>query len=312
MNQPSFRTDIVSIGCLSLALMTVPILNAEPRCPGNVAGVTPRFIQHALIVIPVWINQSGPYDFMLDTGSQVTAVDPSLAMELNLKPRGTVGVFTVAGFTSASITILDSLEASSYALEKPLAVIEDLQSIQAADPHIRGILGENFLSHFDLLIDYAHKRICLDQTKTLHERVHGEHVPLVVPNLPESESRFGERLVVAVHLSGAGTRPILLQLDSGSDGALLHSNTQVRELKSILRLATRRGSNASNAQRAFSDLPPQDLHIGSLTLGRIAFTTQVTPAKDVPSRDEDGVLPTLLFQRVFISGSEHYVVLDSW
>jgi hypothetical protein len=32
---------------------------------------------------------------------------------------------------------------------------------------------------------------------------------------------------------------------------------------------------------------------------------------DVPSRQEDGVLPTVLFQHVFISGSDHYVLFDS-
>jgi hypothetical protein len=39
-----------------LAATIVPALPAETRCPGNTASVTPRFVQHALIVIPVRIN----------------------------------------------------------------------------------------------------------------------------------------------------------------------------------------------------------------------------------------------------------------
>ena len=35
---------------------------------------------------PVGINQRGPFDFM-DTGSQITVVDPLLALELRLKPQ---------------------------------------------------------------------------------------------------------------------------------------------------------------------------------------------------------------------------------
>ena len=44
---------------------------AETRCPGNIAGLRPRLVAGALLVIPVKINQSGPFDFMVDTGSQL-------------------------------------------------------------------------------------------------------------------------------------------------------------------------------------------------------------------------------------------------
>jgi hypothetical protein len=63
---------------VSLALTIPPAIQAEASCPGNAASVIPRFVQHALIVIPVRINQSGPFDFIVDTGSQVTVIDPSL------------------------------------------------------------------------------------------------------------------------------------------------------------------------------------------------------------------------------------------
>jgi hypothetical protein len=97
---------------VTLATVTLPALLAESHCPAGIASVTPRFVQRALIVIPVRINHKGPFDFMVDTDSQ-----------------------------------------------KPLVVVQDLGSIQAADPRIRGVLGENFLAHLDLLIDYAHKLI---------------------------------------------------------------------------------------------------------------------------------------------------------
>src|ERR1700740_1514149 len=80
------------LAAVSLALVILPAIEAEPRSPGNTASVTPRLVQHALIVIPVKINQAGPFDFMVDTGSQVTVIDPSLAAELSLRdswPDGT-------------------------------------------------------------------------------------------------------------------------------------------------------------------------------------------------------------------------------
>jgi hypothetical protein len=55
---------------VTLATVTLPALLAESHCPAGIASVTSRFVQRALIVIPVRINQKGPFDFMVDTGSQ--------------------------------------------------------------------------------------------------------------------------------------------------------------------------------------------------------------------------------------------------
>jgi len=294
---------------VTLATVTLPALLAESHCPAGIASVTPRFVQRALIVIPVRINQKGPFDFMVDTGSQVTVVDPSLASELHLKPQGTVGLVTVASYVHASLTVPDTLEAASHVVEKPLVVVQDLGPIQAADPRIRGVLGENFLSHFDLLIDYSHKLLCLDETGAMRESVRGEHIPLMAPQNPEGEVPFTERLVISVHLSGTGTRQILLQLDSGSDGLILYASDN--ETKSaLLKQAILQGSGVSKAQRAFAVLPPQDLRIGARTLSRVSFVTPANVSENVPKRDEDGLLPTLLFHCVFISSADHYVVFD--
>ena len=294
---------------VTMATVTLSTLQAESHCPAGIASVTPRFVQRALIVIPVRINQAGPFDFMVDTGTQVTVVDPLLASELHLKPQGTVGLLTVASYVQASLTVLDTLEAASHVVEKPAVVVQDLGQIQAADPRIRGVLGENFLAHFDLLIDYPHKLLCLDETGVMRESVHGERISLVAPEHRESEVPFTDRLVISVHLSGTGTRQILLQLDSGSDGLVLYAGGDEAK-RGILKQATLQGGGVSTAQRTFAVLPPQDMRIGNHILRNISFVTPVSVAKNVPQRDEDGLLPTVLFQRVFISGRDHYVVFN--
>jgi hypothetical protein len=292
----------------TLAAFTLPVLQAEPRCPRSIVSVTPRFVQRALIVIPVRVNQKGPFDFMVDTGSQVTVIDPSLAAELHLKPQGTVGLVTVASYVHASLTVPDTLEAASHVVEKPLVVVQDLGPIQAADTRIRGSLGENFLAHFDLLIDYPHKLLCLDETGAMRESVRGERISLVAPEHPESEVPFTDCLVISVHLSGTGTRQILLQLDSGSDGLILYAGNEAKS--PLLKQATLQGAGVSKAQRAFAVLPPQDMRIGARTISHVYFVTPVSVEQNVPARETDGVLPTVLFQRVFISGTDHFVVFD--
>jgi hypothetical protein len=290
---------------LHIASISMP---AESRCPGNIPGVRPRIVAGALLVIPVKINQSGPFDFMVDTGSQLNVIEPSLAAQLGLKSQGNVGLVATATSTQASVTTADSLAVGPHLVTGPLVAVQDLGPIQAADPRIRGVLGENFLSHFDLLIDYAHKLVCLDDANLMQGELRGERIPLVVPGQPENELPFSERLVVQVHLSDTGNRQILLQLDSGSDGPILFSGNQELE-EPLLKHAKLQGAQASEAQRAFALLPPQDMRIGTRVVRKVPFVTPVSTARHI-DREEDGVLATVLFQRIYVSHTDHYVILD--
>jgi hypothetical protein len=295
---------------VTLAMVTLPALPAESHCPAGIASVAPRFVQHALIVIPIRINQKGPFDFIVDTGSQLTVVDPSLAVELALKPQGTVGLVSVASIAQAYAIVLDRLEAGSKVVEKSAAVVQDLRQIQVADPRIRGVLGESFLAHFDLLVDYPRKLLCLDETGAMRDSVRGERIPFVRPRHPEDEFSFMERLLISVRLSRTN-RPILLQLDSGSDGPILYPGSTHPEVQALLHSATLQGANATSAQRAFAVMPPQNIQIGNRILSRVSFVAPLSIAKDLPTRLEDGLLPTVLFQRVFISGGDHFAIFDS-
>jgi hypothetical protein len=117
-----------------------------------------------------------------------------------------------------------------------------------------------------------------------------------------------ERLVISVHLSGAGTRQILLQLDTGSDGLILYAGNAANS--GLLKQATLQGDNVREAQRAFAVLPAQDMRIGARTLNPVYFVTPLSVGNHVPKQEADGVLPTLLFRRVFISRSDHYVIFE--
>jgi Aspartyl protease len=295
---------LLSIALVSLSIRT---LRGETHCPGNIASVTPRLVAHALLVIPVKVDQQGPFDFMVDTGSQVTVIDRSLARQLALKPQGAVGLVATASYEQASITVLDSLETGYQTVERPLAVIHDLGQIAAADPRIRGVLGEDFLARFDVLIDYKDKKLCLDAHGIMRNNVRGERIALV--SHPDSGLPFATRLVVAVHLSGAGPRQILLQLDSGSDSPVLYQ-TRGESRLAILDHATLRRNTVNASQLMFADLPAQELRVGAHNVGQVPFATPISVGDDLPPREEDGLLPTAMFQRVFISAAGHYVVLD--
>jgi hypothetical protein len=263
----------------------------------------------ALLVVPVKINHSGPYDFMVDTGSQLNVIDPALAAQLGVKSQGKVGLVATATAFQASIVVLDSVDTGWQSVAKPLAAVQDLGAIQVADPRIRGVLGENFLAHFNVLIDYRRRLVCLDETNTMDRELRGEAIPLVSLRDSADQLPFADRLVIAVNLSDTGDRQILLQLDSGSDGPILYSGNRKLE-DALLKRARLQGPEVDEAHRAFAVLPPQDTRIGTRVIRKVPFVTPVNAATDVPDREEDGILATLLFERLYISHTNRFVILN--
>src|SRR5580692_88686 len=246
----------------SLAAVALSALHAEPRCPGNVATLALRRIQDDLIVVPVRINRTGPYDFLVDTGSQATAIDPVLASDLHLRIEGTTGVSGVATQSRSAFAFLDLIEVGSHSVPQSLAVIQDIAELKSADPRIRGILGENFLSHFDLLIDNRQQILCLDESTALAQAVKGERIPLHQPYGPQDNIPLTRPMIVSVRVTSADVAPMLLLLDSGSNAPLLYA-AQPRLLKASLSrtLVLKRAVNG--VEQAFAVLPVQDIFVGA-------------------------------------------------
>jgi hypothetical protein len=261
--------------------------------------------------VPITINHAGPYDFLVDTGAQVTTLDPALAAELHLNTHGAAGVTGVVVYARAPLTQLESVDAGSHVVENVLAVIQNLGQTQLADHRVRGVLAGNFLEHFDLLIDYSHEILCLDDSMQMRAKVKGQHIALSAQPLFEQGSAAPQKLIVPAHLSGIEERQLLLVLDSGTNAPLLYDARQdLRRLQTVS--APLRGRGTDGQEHAFTVLAGQDLQVGPHSLHQIPFVTPVDAGRTLPKVDVDGLLPTVLFQRVFVNYSDHYVVLEPW
>jgi Aspartyl protease len=291
---------------LLIAASIVPA-PAETHCPGNVASVPFRFVNRHLIVLAVSINHTGPYSFLLDTGTQITMIDPSLAAALHLDTQGAAVVAGAGSRQSASFAQLDLVEAGSRAVAHQKVLVYDLRNLHFADLNIQGILGEDFLEHFDMLIDNAHHLLCLDNTAAMRAEVKGPHIPLATTAESEDGALPG-LLIITVRLSD-GMRPARLLLDSGAQRPLLYNTSQYMELP-LSHDVPLRGSGVDGTQRIFSALPAQDVKIGSLQLSRVPFFMLAGIQKDARAKGFDGVLPTGLFRRVFIDHAHHFAVLE--
>jgi hypothetical protein len=293
-----------------LSATTVPALPAQTKCPGNAASVPLRPVNRYLMIVAVSINDSGPYDFLLDTGTQVTTIDASLAAELNLHTQGSAVVTGVGSPAPAMFVQVDRIELGSKVLTEQKAVVYDLPRLKSIDLQIHGILGEDFLEHFDMLIDNGHHLLCLDNSAAMRAAISGTHVALLAPAQEPVGAPLAKSLIVSVGLSD-GMRPVRLKLDSGTNTPFLYSISKYMAL-GLFRGASWHGSGANGKQQAFMALPPQNVKIGSLELAKVLFVTLVGAQTDSRNLEFDGLLSTGLFRRVFISHNDHFAVLDKW
>jgi len=290
----------------SLVLVTtiVPSPAAEIPCPGNAASVPLRWVNGHQIVVAVSINHTGPYHFLLDSGTQITMIDPSLAAELDLDTQGAAVVAGSGSRKSASLTHLDLVEAGSQAVADQRVLVYDLRNIRIPNLRLQGILGEDFLEHFDVLIDNRNRLLCLGHSAAMHADMRGPHIPLIATAEPDLASLP----TITVSLSYA-MRPVRLLLDSGANAPLLYNSSQYLGPQASHDVPLR-GSDVGGEQRIFSALPLQDVSIATLQLSRVAFFSLAGIQKDALKKGFDGVLPTGLFRRVYIDHANHFAVLE--
>jgi hypothetical protein len=260
------------------------------------------------MIVKVAVNHSAEYDFLLDTGTQVSILDLSLASALHLDASGSAALAGVGFGESVSTVYLNEIAVGAHAVPGQRVLVADLTKMNGVGLHIQGILGEDFLQHFDMLIDNGHGLLCLDDAATMRAGVKGQRLPFSEPPATSADNPLASLLVMSVHFLN-GMRPVRLMLDSGSNAPFLYKPSEYLAL-GVIQGASWHGRGANGEQQAFVALPPQDLKIGEVALSRVLFLAMRREQKDAHAATFDGLLPLGLFRRVFISHNGDFAVLE--
>lgn len=112
--------------------------------------------QSPLILVPVHVNDKGPYEFILDTGASYCLLSPELAEILGVKPEiekqamGAGGSMKIGVAHVASIAVGPTRQSNVQ-----VAITDELNRIgKAIQSRVDGDLGFDFLKDFRLVIDY--------------------------------------------------------------------------------------------------------------------------------------------------------------
>src|SRR3954465_6250243 len=154
-----------------------------------------------LILIPVHVNGTGPFDFILDTGAGTSLLSSELAKELQIKVLGSKEGQSAGGKVSVSLAKLGSLAVGEAKLDEVDVGIVDLSHIgQAIGAKVDGDLGYNFLKYFRIAIDYRECVIRFDDPKKVEN--FGRKAQTEIPMRLASPAK--PLVLIEVHANGRG------------------------------------------------------------------------------------------------------------
>ncbi len=289
---------------LFCALFYEAVLQSFAAVPGS-AGfpqtvtVSMRPYKGTRPVVAVKVNGAGPYDFMVDTGASVTVLDTALFNELGLRAEGSSKVTSSAGASTEVRSVAEEVTVDCLPVRNIRVVSMKSPMTDSDYRAVRGILGENFLRHFDILIDNQHRKMTLDTGGGVANSLAGERLPITFPPLSQGgENRFRPMISVTVKSYG----PARLLLDSGAASlVLLQWGNPVKGLMDGMRVRTLNGSMLCESSI-------DRLYLGKGTVRDLMMETCQSAA--VKPQDRKGILPTAIFKQVFISHTESYVIIN--
>ena len=257
-------------------------------------------------IVQVSINGTGPYDFVLDTGSNVTLVKRQLLAKLKLSMGEAVTIVTVLGGRSQQrVLSAESVSVAGFSVQHLELKTLDGAQMGPLEGRVQGILGENFLEHFDLLIDNDRQTLTLDPSSSLAATLAGERLHV---------SRFGnyhlavtsDRLVVELKVRSYLQKPLFFLVDTGTNTAVLYPGQGGYAIRAMQSL--QRGDLTGLDGRQSCQIQKTTLELGAATFGGIELATCEGLTRN--KMDTDGVLPTRVFHELFISHNGGYVIVD--
>lgn len=257
---------------------------------------------NGFLIVPVSINGSGPYPFVLDTGSNCTLVRESLMTQLGIRHGKDSLLNLINGISIARTAHLDKIIVGNVGVASLEVSALNGSEIEPYAHSAQGVLGEDFLGHFDVLLDNRRKELTLDSEGKLSNILTGQHIPLLLNGVAGNQ-RTKNRPIIEVRLyHGSGAFRFLV--DSGSNqGILLANDSRIFHGGDLTTGTLRTLSNQSRCQFAFIRPEAGMQLLPGLEVAECDDTTR-------GRSDVDGFLPTNIFDCLFLSHSNGYLLVN--
>ena len=254
--------------------------------------------RHNRYTVPVTIDGVGPFHFMIDTGSQGTAITDAVHAQLSLAPAGTATVIGTASRKQVNLVEVESLGLG-------FRTIYDIEALVLIKDHVGadGIIGLDTLQDLRVLIDFRDESIAIADT---HEKVSRRGYEIVV----RAREKLGQLLISNAVVEGVKATLII---DTGAQGSIgnmaLRERVRQRREHEILTTDVNGVSMIGNFTFARS------VTIQNMELSNIPITYADTPAFEALGLTDEPVLmlgmrQLRLFDRIAIDFSRRRVLFD--
>ncbi|OBV11253.1 aspartyl protease family protein [Erythrobacter dokdonensis] len=251
------------------------------------------------LTVQVHIDGNGPYDFMIDTGSQATAVTREIHEGLRLRPAGTAMLVGMASRRAVDLVEVTRLDIGSHTITDLAAPVLDRENIGAD-----GIVGLDSLQDLRVMIDFRDRTIALEDVRGKNARNRGFEIVV------RAREQLGQLLITDALVEGIRATVII---DTGAQTSL--ANNALRE-----RIRTKRAAEVTTTDVNGVDLIGQMSLMRSVTIEGLSLTNIPLTFADAPAFDALGLSETpalslgmqhlALFDRVAIDFANRRVLFD--
>ena len=254
--------------------------------------------RHQRYTIPVTIDGAGPYNFMIDTGSQATVVTHEINDQLALPSLGSATLVGMSSVRTVPIVEVDNLQLGSQVLHNLTSPVLERDHIGAD-----GIIGLDSLQDMRVLIDFRNETIAVE---SLDEQSGSRGFEIVV----RARNKHGRLLITDALVEGVRATVII---DTGAQASI--GNLALQEKIRTRRLEEVKMTDVNGVTEINDMSLARRLTIQDFSLTNVPITYADAPAfeamgfKDKPALSL-GMQHLQLFDRVAIDFSKRKVMFD--
>jgi clan AA aspartic protease (TIGR02281 family) len=128
--------------------VTIPSVSSS-AAPQGAIMVPVLSAGRSSMIVTALMNQRISGNLMIDTGASNTVISKRLAKLLTLQAAGKAFVHTVGGPVQVAVARLGSLKVGAAEIKNLPVLVHDF----SPDPHVEGLLGMDFLGHYQVGFD---------------------------------------------------------------------------------------------------------------------------------------------------------------
>jgi aspartyl protease len=285
-----FKSLVASVPVALACLAGVAGAGAAVPRDGS-ARIKVRITAGRYVIVPVMVNGTGPHRFLLDTGATSTMIVPALAARLRLPAAGSAVEQTATQAETANL-VRASLSLGGVSGDDVEIIATPLDAVQAVDPAITGVLGQDLLRQANWWLDYERGVLVADAEGRYAARDLGPPVPVHwQADRPAVDGLLPDR------------RSLRFVLDSAASAALLFREVPGAPVSAEGRVRLRTHSGEATAP----SLIIGPMRVGPVVLPPFAAGMVASPSSERP---EDGLLPTALFDSIYFDNRSGAVVFN--